>query len=157
MDTTVQQPQIHPYQHHQRCSSNSLQTIPRRNGPRGLQATVQQVCNTCWNKKHRLPHKTTQANFLFLVFLAVIVRLVLMAMSIISATKFWSSWVPFVNVVRIVKVGEMPILISHNTLCSSRFLQHPIDSYHKKERRKQTDLMVPREEMLVLTQHLHFL
>ena len=63
VDTTVQQPQIHPYQHHQRCSSNSLQTIPRRNGPRGLQATVQQVCNTCWNKKHRLPHKTTQANF----------------------------------------------------------------------------------------------
>ena len=63
VDTTVQQPQIHPYQHHQRCSSNSLQTIPRCNGPRGLQATVQQVCNTCWNKKHRLPHKTTQANF----------------------------------------------------------------------------------------------
>ena len=95
--------------------------------------------------------------YLFLVFLAVIVRLVLMAMSIISATKFWSSWVPFVNVVRIVKVGEMPILISHNTLCSSRFLQHPIDSYHKKERRKQTHLMDSRGEMLVLTQHLHFL
>ena len=42
--------------------------------------------------------------YLFLVFLAVIVRLVLMAMSIISATKFWSSWVPFVSVVRVVKV-----------------------------------------------------
>ena len=40
-----------------------MQTIPRRNGLRSLQATVQQVCNTCWNKKHRLPHKTTQANF----------------------------------------------------------------------------------------------
>ena len=95
--------------------------------------------------------------YLFLVFLAVIVRLVLMAMSIISATKFWRSWVPFVNVVRVVKVGEMPIVISHNALCFSRFLQHPIDRYHKTERRKQTDLMDPREEMLVLTQHLHFL
>ena len=37
-----------------------MQTIPRGNGLGSLQATLQQVCNTCWNKKHRLPHKTTQ-------------------------------------------------------------------------------------------------
>ena len=60
VDTTMQQPQVHPHQHHQRPSSNNLQAIPRRNGPRSLQATLQQVCNTCWNKEHRLPHKTTQ-------------------------------------------------------------------------------------------------
>ena len=52
--------QIHPHQHHQRPSSNSLQTTPRRHGPRSLQATLQQVCNTCWKKKHRLPYKTSQ-------------------------------------------------------------------------------------------------
>ena len=37
-----------------------MRTIPRRNGLRSLQTTVQQVCNTCWHKKHRLPHKATQ-------------------------------------------------------------------------------------------------
>ena len=38
----------------------SLQATPRRNGPGSLQANLQEVCNTCWNKKHWIHHKASR-------------------------------------------------------------------------------------------------